>query len=298
MHHSHTEVNRCNLVIAIVMNLSITLAEVIGGILSGSLSLISDALHNLSDGLALLISYFALKISQRQNNERLTFGYKRVEILSALFNAVVLLAISAFLFKEAYTRLRNPEPINSSLMTIVALVGLLANFISVLILRKDSHKNLNVRSAYIHLLSDTFSSIGVVTGGILIHLYGIYYVDPILTFLIGIYIIKESLGIVTETVEILMQAVPKGININKIREEIEALEEVKDLHHVHIWRLNDTNVHFEGHINLKENLTAREIVPIYRKIEGILKNYGITHSTLQIEYECCKGVGLIKKTSL
>lgn len=296
MHHSRIEVNKNNLIVAIFLNFSITAVEIIGGVISGSLSLVSDALHNLSDALAIVISFFALKISQRQNNERLTFGYKRIEILSALFNGVILLAISIFLFKEAYLKLKNPEPINSSLMMIVALVGLIANLLSVLILREDSHKNLNVRSAYIHLLSDTLSSIGVVIGGILIYLYKIYYVDPILTFIIGIYIIRESLAIISETVEILMQAVPKNIDINRIKEEIEALGEVKDLHHVHIWRLNDSDIHFEGHINLKENLNVTEIVPLYEKIDDILRQHGVTHSTIQIEYECCKGVGLIKKT--
>ncbi|MGC8970683.1 MAG: cation diffusion facilitator family transporter [bacterium] len=297
MYHSHIEVNKNNLIVAILLNFSITAVEIIGGLISGSLSLISDALHNLSDALAIVISFFALKISQRQNNERLTFGYKRIEILSALFNGVVLLAISIFLFKEAYLKLKNPETINSTLMMIVALVGLIANLISVLILREDSHKSLNVRSAYIHLLSDTLSSIGVVIGGILIYLYKIYYIDPILTFIIGIYIIRESLAIISETVEILMQAVPKNIDIKRIKEEIEALEEVKDLHHIHIWRLNDTDIHFEGHINLKENLNITEIVPLYEKIDDILKNHGVTHSTIQIEYECCKGVGLIKRAA-
>lgn len=296
MHHTH-EVNKNNLIIAILLNFSITAGEIIGGIISGSLSLLSDALHNFSDSISIVISYLALKVSKRENNERLTFGYKRVEILSALFNAVILLAVSAFLFKEAFIKLRSPEPINSSLMIIVATIGLIANFVSVLILREDSHKSLNVRSAYIHLLSDTLSSIGVVVGGFLIHFYKFYYIDPILTFIIGVYIIRETLAIISETVEILMQAVPKGIDLKKIKEEIESLDEVKDLHHVHIWRLNDTNIHFEGHINLKENLTATEIVPLYSRIEEILKDYGITHSTIQIEYECCSGIGLIKKTS-
>lgn len=296
MYHS-SEVNKNNLIVAMLLNFSITAGEVIGGIISGSLSLLSDALHNFSDSISIIISYLALKISKRQNNERLTFGYKRIEILSALFNAVILLAISVFLFKEAFIKIKNPEPINSFLMIIVAVIGLIGNLISVLILREDSHKSLNVRSAYIHLLSDTLSSIGVVIGGLLIHFYRFYYIDSILTFFIGMYIIRETLGIIRETVEILMQAVPKEIDLKKIKEEIESLNEVKDLHHVHIWRLNDTNIHFEGHINLKENLTVTEIVPLYGKIEEILKSYGITHSTIQIEYECCNGIGLIKKTS-
>jgi len=293
--HAHNGISRNNLLVVTVLNFSITAAEMIGGMISGSLSLISDALHNLSDGVAILISYLALKISQKDNNERLTFGYKRVEILSALFNSVVLLAISISLFREAYIKIKDPQPIDGLLMIIVALIGLLANFISVLILRGDSQRSLNIRGAYVHLLSDTLSSVGVVIGGILIYFYKIYFIDPILTFLIGAYIIKECLEIVGETVEILMQATPRSIDINRIKEEIESLEEVKNVHHVHIWRLDDNDIHFEGHINLKENLTVDDTVPVYRKIEDILKKYNITHSTLQMEYECCEGVGLITK---
>ncbi|HOK30025.1 MAG TPA: cation diffusion facilitator family transporter [bacterium] len=293
--HAHNGISRNNLLVVTVLNFSITAAEMIGGMISGSLSLISDALHNLSDGVAILISYLAMKISQKDNNERLTFGYKRVEILSALFNSVVLLAISISLFREAYIKIKDPQPIDGLLMIIVALIGLLANFISVLILRGDSQRSLNIRGAYVHLLSDTLSSVGVVIGGILIYFYKIYFIDPILTFLIGAYIIKECLEIVGETVEILMQATPRSIDINRIKEEIESLEEVKNVHHVHIWRLDDNDIHFEGHINLKENLTVDDTVPVYRKIEDILKKYNITHSTLQMEYECCEGVGLITK---
>lgn len=293
--HAHNGISRNNLLVVTVLNFSITAAEMIGGMISGSLSLISDALHNLSDGVAILISYLALKISQRDNNERLTFGYKRVEILSALFNSVVLLAISISLFREAYIKIKDPQPIDGLLMIIVALIGLLANFISVLILRGDSQRSLNIRGAYVHLLSDTLSSVGVVIGGILIYFYKIYFIDPILTFLIGAYIIKECLEIIGETVEILMQATPRSIDINRIKEEIESLEEVKNVHHVHIWRLDDNDIHFEGHINLKENLTVDDTIPVYRKIEDILKKYNITHSTLQMEYECCEGVGLITK---
>jgi len=293
--HQHNEVNKNNLIIVTILNFSITIAEVIGGIIAGSLSLVSDALHNLSDGVAIIISYLAIKISQKQNNERLTFGYKRAEILAALFNSVVLLSISIYLFKEAYLKIINPQPIDGLLMIIVAMIGLLANFFSVLLLKKDSQKSLNIKSAYIHLLSDTLSSVGVVIGGILIYFYKIYFVDPILTFLIGIYIIKECLEIISETVEILMQATPKNIDINKIKEGIESLNEVKNIHHVHIWQLNDSDIHFECHINLKENLTVTKIIPIYEKIEKILKNHNINHLTIQIEYECCQGVGLIKR---
>ncbi|MGB9681831.1 MAG: cation diffusion facilitator family transporter [bacterium] len=294
MAHKHSDINRNNLIVAMVLNFAITVSEVIGGIIAGSLSLVSDALHNLSDGIAIIITYLAFKISQRENNERLTFGYKRAEILAALFNSIGLLSISIYLFKEAYLKILHPRPISGFLMIIVATIGLLANLISTLLLKKDSNKSLNISSAYIHLLSDTLSSVGVVVGGILIYIYKIYIVDPILTFLIGIYVIKECLEIVKETVEILMQATPKDIDINRIKEEIESLDEVKDIHHVHIWRLDDDDIHFESHINLKEDFTLTQIIPLYKKIDGILRSYNINHSTIQIEYECCKGVGLIK----
>lgn len=294
-HHEHEQINGKNLIITMLLNFIITIAEFAGGLLSGSLSLMSDALHNFSDGMSVIISYLALKISKRENTQRMTFGYKRAEILAALFNSSVLVIISVYLFKEAYFKLIKPEPINGGLMIIIAIIGLVANALSVLLLKEGADKNLNVKSAYMHLLSDTLSSIGVVVGGVMISAYRIYWVDPLLTVLIGIYIIKESFEIINEAVSILMQAAPRDINIKDIQEKIEGLPEVKNIHHVHIWKTNDDDVHFECHVNMKEDLTLSQSKSVRNQIEEVLKElFHIHHVTLQMEYQCCEDVGLIK----
>lgn len=166
--HSHSEIKGVRLVFIMLLNFLITAAEIIGGIYSGSLSLISDALHNFSDGLAIIISYYAIKISGRQNDIKRTFGYRRASIMAALLNSSVLIGISVFLFKEAYIKFINPQTINGSMIIWVALISLVANALGVILLEKGSHGDMNIKSTYIHLLSDVLSSVGVVIGGILI----------------------------------------------------------------------------------------------------------------------------------
>lgn len=295
-HHEHSTTNKKSLVITMILNFSITAAEIIGGIISGSLSLISDALHNFSDAISIIISYFAILISQRENNERMTFGYKRAEILAALFNSVVLVVVSLYLFKEAYIKFFNPEPIDGLVMIVVALIGLLANAISVFLLKENAEENLNIRSAYVHLLSDALSSVGVVIGGIFIYFFKIYWIDPLLTVLIGIYIIKESFEIINESVSILMQGTPENINLEIIKKEIEKLPNIKNIHHVHVWQTNDDDVHFECHVNLIDDFKLSQAKEVMEQIEIVLDElFDIHHVTLQMEYECCENVGLIKK---
>lgn len=288
--HSHNadEVRGKKLLWVTVLNLSITVVQVVGGLVSNSLSLLSDALHNLGDSSALFIAFIAGKISRKAPNSRRTFGYKRVEILAALFNAVVLISICIFLFYEAYERFMNPEPIKGKLMFWVAIFGLLANLISVVILNKDKAHNLNVRAAYLHLMGDTLSSVAVILGGVAIWVWGIYWIDPLITVFVGGYIIWHTWGILKETVEILMQATPANIDIGEIKKEIEKIDKVKNLHHVHIWKLDDTSIHFEGHVEVSENMDLESVGIIRQRAEQVLqKSFGISHITLQIGYKCC-----------
>lgn len=295
-HHDHGEISKKNLVIAMILNFVITIGEIIGGILSGSLSLISDALHNFSDGISIIVSYIAIKISKKENNEKMTFGYKRAEILAALFNSVVLVVISLYLFKEAYIKFFKPEPIDGVLMIVVAIIGLAANTLSVFLLKENAQKNLNIKSTYIHLLSDALSSLGVVIGGIFIYAYNIYWIDPLLTVLIGAYIIKESFEIIDETIGILMQKTPENINLDIIKKEIEKLPDVKNIHHVHVWQTNDKDIHFECHVNTRDDIKLSQAKLLMDQIETILdETFGIHHVTLQMEYECCENVGLINR---
>lgn len=297
MEHNHRrDINEKNIVISIFLNLVITAAEVVGGLLAGSLALVSDALHNFSDSISLIISYIALKLSQRENSLRLTYGHKRAEILAALFNSSVLLVVIFFLFRAAIDRIRHPVPIRGGLMIAVALIGLLANLIAVLLLRKDAKKNLNIKSAYIHLLADTFSSVAVVVGGILIVFFGITWVDPILTVLIGLYVLTESYNIIKQTVRILMHAVPENIDILEIQNAVEELPEVSNLHHVHVWQVTENDIHFEGHVDLCEDLNISRIADLNRRIERLLHDrFGIDHVTIQVEFGTCADQKIIKE---
>ena len=295
--HSHniSEIKGVRLIFVMLLNFAITAAEIVGGIYSGSLSLISDALHNLSDGLAVIISYYAIKISGRQNDIKRTFGYRRASIMAALLNSSVLIGISVFLFKEAYVKFINPQTINGSMIIWVALISLVANALGVLLLEKGSHSDMNIKSTYIHLLSDVLSSVGVVIGGVLILFFKIYWVDPLLTVLISIYILKESLGILKDAINILMQGTPENIDINKIVEDLKKIDGVEDVHHVHVWSLDEHNINFEAHVNVRDMLVS-ETKKITESFEHILnEHHGINHTTLQFEYKCCGDVGVIKE---
>ena len=270
-----------NLLLATLLNVLITLAEIIGGLLSNSLALLSDALHNLSDTLAVLLAYAARRIGRRRSNERKTFGYKRIEILSAFFNAMVLFGISVFLVAESIRRFAEPEPIKGLLMFIVATAGLIFNLLAVILLRKHSHGNLNIRSAYLHLLGDTFSSVAVILGGIMIYFWQLYWVDPLVTILISFYIIKESYPVLHGT--------PEDINIKEVVADLENIDGIANIHHVHVWSLSDKQYHFECHADLSIDVAVSETGGLLSSMEKILKEkYGVGHLTVQFEYRNCR----------
>ncbi|MBN1596802.1 MAG: cation transporter [Bacteroidales bacterium] len=296
--HGYQELKEKNLLIATVLNVLITVAEIIGGIISNSLALLSDAIHNLGDTFAVLIAYLANRISKKDATEKKTFGYKRIEILAALLNAVVLIVITVFLFVEAYHRFRSPEPIHGLIMFVVAVVGLLANLAAVLLLKKDSQHNLNIKAAYLHLLGDTISSVAVIAGSVLIYFYKIYWIDPIITFIIGIYILKEAYVVLKEAIDILMQGTPSSIDVSKVVDEIEKHKLINNVHHVHAWKLDDKQIHFECHIDMVEDMIVSKTDIIRSEIEELLQNkFGISHVTLQFEYNCCDKKDRIKTES-
>lgn len=273
-----------------VFNLIITLTEFVGGILSGSLALVSDAIHNLSDTASIVLSYIGIKISAKEKNPKKSFGYKRAEIIIAFINSATLMGICVYLIFEAYDRFLNPETINGNLMITVAIIGLVANLISVFLLEKDSHGSMNIKAAYLHLLGDTLSSVGVVLGGLAIKFWGLTWIDPLITVLVAVYIIYESWKIVKRTVDILMQS-SADLDYDEIKKDIEAIDKVTNIHHVHTWYSNEKTIYFEAHVVLKDILIS-ETDSIQKEIEKKLKNdYGIDHITIQFEsekVECCK----------
>lgn len=266
----------------VLLNAVITLTELVGGVLSGSLSLVSDAFHNLSDTLAISFSYIAKKIAQKEATEVKTYGYRRSEILSAFINSVVLIGLAVFLAIEAIKRFFTPEKIDGNLMLIVAVIGLLANLLSVILLKKEADESLNVKSSYLHLLSDTLSSVSVIVGAILIRLFGVYWIDPVITLLISAYILIEAIQIVKKSVDILMQSAPI-IDYQQLSSEIKSINGIRDIHHIHAWHYDEQQVIFDAHIDFDDQMLS-EIEKIYPEILSLLKEkYGFTHVTIQAE---------------
>lgn len=295
-HHSTAGISEKNLLAAVVLNFTITIAEFIGGLISNSLALLSDAIHNLGDGLAILLAYIAHRVSKKESNQRKTFGYKRIEILAAFVNSIVLVAICIFLIWEAIQRFQNPAPIKGLVMFSVASIGLLANLIAVVLLRSDSRENINIRAAYVHLMGDTLSSVVVIIGGILIWQFEIFWIDPLITILISIYILRETYLLLKDSFNILMQSSPGELNLADIKSEVEKLEGVNNIHHVHAWSLNDKQVYFEGHIDLNEDMPVSKTDALKNRIRNLLHNkFNIDHTTIEVEFGCCHNDELINE---
>ena len=283
--HQH-EVSGKNLFITIVLNIVITLSQIVGGIISGSLALLSDAMHNFSDVLALLIAYVANRLAARPNSETKTFGYNRAEILAALFNASVLIGIAIFLIIEAFHKFYHPEPIHSLWVIGLGTLSIVLNAASVLLVKDDAHDNMNIKAAYLHLLTDVMTSVAVVLGGILMYYFEVFWIDPIISILIALYLIWASLGLVKESSAILMQFSPKEIDMANVVTCIQAEQSLKNVHHIHMWKLGDHSIHLEAHLDFKDDITLSESNKVIDTLEKNLHDsFDIEHTTFQCEYE-------------
>lgn len=282
--HSHHDISGKNMGIAILLNIIITVGQVIGGLISGSVALLSDALHNFSDVISLALSYITNRIAKKNPTKKQTFGFKRAEILSAFVNSATLIGVAIFLIVEGIERMANPQPINSDIVIWFALGSIIINFLSVVILHNDSKESLNVKSAYIHLLTDVLTSVAVLAGGVLMKYLGIYSIDSILSIAIAIYLIYASYKMLVDSIKILMQFTPKGIDVDAICNQISEIKLVENIHHVHIWQLTDKEMIFEAHMDLEKDLPISQFQEILQKAEKILYDFGIYHSNIQPEY--------------
>jgi cobalt-zinc-cadmium efflux system protein len=286
--HAHKDLKGKNLVISILLNILITVAQVIGGLISGSLSLLSDALHNFSDVLSLIVSYVATVLSKKKASTNKTFGYKRAEIIAAFVNAATLIIVAVILIIEAIERYMAPKEIESNLVIWLSLLGILANGFSVLLLKKDAERNMNMKSAYLHLFTDMMASVAVLVGGLLMKFYQWYWVDPTLTLAIAIYLIYMGLNLLKESTRVLMLFTPDTIHVQKIVETIGKIDPIKNVHHVHIWQLNEDEVHLEAHIDFIEDIKISEFDIILNQIEEeMYHKYGINHVNIQPEFGKC-----------
>ena len=288
MGHSHKHASDRtgrNLLLSILLNSVITLAQIIGGFLSGSLALLSDALHNLTGVISLVISYIASSLSKRKATISRTFGYKRAEIIAAFINASSLIIIAIYLMFEAVKRFFNPQTIEPDLVIWLSILGIVFNGLSVLLLKKDSAHSINIRSAYLHLLTDMLASIAVLIGGLLMKFYQIFWVDAALTITIALYLIIVGYSLLKESFYILMLFTPKDIKIEEIVEEVIKVDQINNIHHIHVWQLNETEIHLEAHIDFNVDLKFSEFNIILKRLEATLfTKFKINHFNIQPEF--------------
>lgn len=292
--HSHRDLKGKKLLFTILLNIFITAAQTVGGVLSGSLSLLSDALHNFSDVISLLISYIADLYSKKEASLKRTFGYKRAEIIAAFINSATLIIVAFYLIYEAIKRFLNPQEIESGLVIWLALLAIAANGFSVLLLKKESKENMNMRSAYLHLFTDMSASIAVLIGGLLMKYYNWFWVDSTLTILIAIYLLIMGYDLLKSSFKVLMLFTPDALNLNKISESITQIPEIKNVHHIHIWQLNERETHLEAHVDFQKDITISEFDIILNRIEKILfQDFGIKHINIQPEFKKCDSKDII-----
>jgi len=283
--HKHT-VEGKNLLYSILLNVIITAAQVTGGIISGSLSLLSDALHNFSDVLSLAISYVAHKLSQREATLKQTFGLKRAELIAAFVNALTLIVVAIILIYEAVLRFFNPVTIAPTLVIWLSALGIVANGLSVVLLKKDADHNLNMKSAYLHLLTDMMASIAVLIGGLLMKYFHIYWIDSVMTLGIAIYLIVVAFDLLKQSTHMLMLFTPDEVNIEDIIAEVHKILGCARLHHIHVWHLNEEELHLEAHLDCSDDMSLSQFNILLHKIEEVLyEKFSINHVNIQPEFK-------------
>lgn len=297
MHHEkHRDATSTQpLKITLGLVLVIMVAEVIGGVFSNSLALLSDAGHMLTDALALVLSLFAMNLARRPATPTKTFGYHRAEIMAALANGMVLVAVAAIIFFEASKRFTALPAVKSPLMLIIAVIGLIANIIGIFLLREGSRKSINIKAAFWHIISDTLSSVGVIAAAIIIYFTGWTIADPILAVVIGVVIFFGALRILKESVDILLESVPPHVKISKVISTVKNVPGVEDMHEVHIWTITSGIYALSAHLNITDQMVSQSSDILTRVNEVLERDFSITHTTLQLECESCTNDDIILK---
>lgn len=292
-HHEHSQRGK-KLFLTILLNLGITIAQVIGGILSGSLALLSDATHNFSDVIALIVSWIATKIADKPYSEKQTFGYKRVETIAAIINVISIIVIAINILIQAIKRFSNPIVVTTSIVMYLAVLSIVFNALSVIIIHKESKDNLNIKSAYIHLFSDMLTSIAVLLGGIIMYFTKLYWIDIVISLVIASYLIYISLTMLIEAMKIIMEFAPENISVEDVQKEVESFDFVKEIYHVHFWKITESDIKIEFHLNLNENydlITSKEKIKIIKK--RLKSKFNINACTIEPEFSLNKDSHLI-----
>jgi cobalt-zinc-cadmium efflux system protein len=283
-HHHHASGSARRLLIVLVLTAIYTVAELVGGVLSHSLALIADAGHMLSDVAALGLSLFAAWISRRPPTPARSYGYYRTEILAALANAATLIAISVWVCIEAYRRLHSPPEVAGLMVMVIATGGFLINLAGMWVLNGGRQDNLNVRGAWLHVATDALGNIGTVVAGALVAYAGFAWADPVASVLIALLVVWSSWALLSESVEVLMEGTPSGIDPDRVRESLHAVDGVQAVHDLHIWSITSGQVALSAHVEVDGHRPDREVLPAL--CTALRDGFGITHVTLQLESEC------------
>ena len=275
------------LLITLMLNFIIPVIQLIGGVYANSMALISDATHNFSDFIAVLISYVGYRVGQRGASAKHTFGYWRAEIMAALLNVAILVGASVYIVYEASQRLFNPEPVTGLVVVWIAGVGVIGNGFSAWLLHKDARHSLNIRGAFLHMVGDLLTSVAVVVGGMVLIFKPWYWLDPVLSLLIVYFILKNCWGILKEAGGILMNATPAGIDIEEVKETLEQIPGVCGVHYLHAWNLSSSSIAFSCHIVVSDQPVSQTETLARTIRETLLNRFGIDHPVLQFETSQC-----------
>ncbi len=292
--HSHGEENLSDrqLIFAVAINVLLTLAQIVGGIVSGSLALIADALHNFSDAASLGLAWFARRIGRRPADRRMTFGYAQGEVVAALINLTTLLIIGFYLLVEAINRFADPQPIEGWTVIAVAGVALVIDLVTAFITHRGANDSINMKAAFLHNVSDAMASVGVIVAGVLILLYDLYVADLVITVIIAAYVIWQGLSLMPRTVRLLMGAVPDDVELQEIMDELEAIDGVESIHHLHVWNLGEHRRALEVHI-VPSHPSLERFEDLKRTVRPRLSSrFNIEHATLEacLAADCDEGL--------
>jgi cobalt-zinc-cadmium efflux system protein len=262
-------------------------AELVGGLLTGSLALLSDAAHVFFDAFALALSYVAIRLATLPPNERHTYGYHRLRVLAALANGALLLVAAVEIFREAIGRFSNPEPVLAGPMLVVAVIGLVANLVVAFVLRGHDHEDLNVRSAFFHVLGDALASVGVIVAGVIILLTGWTVIDPLISMLIGVIILIGSGNVLRRSLHILVEGVPRGMTASGVAEVMNGVEGVTEVHDLHVWTVSPGYISLSSHVVIDDQSLSQAQGILEELRETLSEEFGIEHTTIQVECQSC-----------
>ncbi len=275
------------LLVTLGINFIIPVVQIIGGIMANSIALISDAVHNFSDFVALLISYIALRIGSKGASIRHTFGFQRAEILGALLNVAILFCAVIFIVYEAFGRLWQPEPVSGGLVMIMAGIGMVGNGFSALLLYRDSRHNLNIRGAFLHMIGDFLTSLMVLVSGAVLLWRPWFWLDPLLSFLIAVFILKNCWAVMMEAVAILMNATPRGLDLPEIQKFLESRPEIISAHYLHAWNLGNIGIAFTCHLTVADRMVSETEILAEKIRHALFQQFGIDHPIFQFETQTC-----------